>query len=200
MASSLRITVARDAPYTPSPVPVVGQVISIALSMITIAALATCLTRRLQSIHSWGLLPFTLWLLVLIYCDSFLFVFLTAILSKGFDINVLKICRGVILLCLACYMTTKVLIYLFLVEKAYIVRGRRQPRLKDKLYLFNFFGMICPYAAVFILNFIFRFAYVDTSGTCIIGMKRVAMIPLLSFEVVVNVYLTLLFVLPIRSN
>jgi hypothetical protein len=32
-----------------------------------------------------------------------------------------------------------------------------------------------------------RFAYIDARGTCIVGMKRVAMIPLLSFEVVVNV-------------
>lgn len=142
----------------------------------------------------------TSWLLFLIYCDSFAFVFLTAILSKGFNMNVLNICRGVIILCLACYMTTKVLIYLFLVEKAYIVRGRRLPRLKDKLYLFNFFGMICPYIGVFILNFIFRFAYVDDNGICIVGMKRVAMIPLLSFEVLVNVYLTLLFVLPILNT
>ncbi|OCK80327.1 hypothetical protein K432DRAFT_297903, partial [Lepidopterella palustris CBS 459.81] len=188
-----------NARYTPSPIPVVGEVISVALSMITIAALATCLTRRLQSIRSWRRMSLTSWLLFLIYCDSFAFVFLTAILSKGFNMNVLNICRGVIILCLACYMTTK-LIYLFLVEKAYIVRGRRLPRLKDKLYLFNFFGMICPYIGVFILNFIFRFAYVDDNGICIVGMKRVAMIPLLSFEVLVNVYLTLLFVLPILNT
>jgi hypothetical protein len=34
-----------------------------------------------------------------------------------------------------------------------------------------------------------RIAYIDHSGICIIGMKRVAMIPLLSFEIVVNVSL-----------
>lgn len=199
MAVFARVNVGGNAPYPASPIPVAGEAISITLSMITIAALATCLTRRLQSIYSWRRLPLTGWLLVLIYCDSFAFVFLTGILSRGFNMNLLNICRGVILLCLACYMTTKVLIYLFLVEKAYIVRGRRKPRLKDKLYLFNCFGMICPYIGVFILNFIFRIAYIGHNGICIIGMKRVAMIPLLSFEIVVNVYLTLLFVLPIRK-
>ncbi|XTI95342.1 hypothetical protein V2W45_1016071 [Cenococcum geophilum] len=199
MAVFARLNVGGNAPYSASPIPVAGEVISITLSMITIAALATCLTRRLQSIYSWRRLPLTGWLLVLIYCDSFAFVFLTGIISRGFNMNALNICRGVILLCLACYMTTKVLIYLFLVEKAYIVRGRRQPRLKDKLYLFNCFGMICPYIGVFVLNFIFRIAYIGDDGICIIGMKRVAMIPLLSFEIVVNVYLTLLFILPIRK-
>ncbi|KAF2191896.1 hypothetical protein K469DRAFT_655092 [Zopfia rhizophila CBS 207.26] len=198
MADFAPVTV-RDGRYIGSPVPLVGNVISVALSMITIAALATCLTRRLQSIHSWKRLPLTSWLLVFIYCDSFAFVFVTAILSRGFDLNLLNICRSVIVLCLVCYMSTK-LIYLFLVEKAYIVRGRRQSRLKDKLYLFNFFGMICPYIGVFVLNFLFRFAHVDGNGTCIVGMKRIAMIPLLSFEILVNVYLTMLFVLPILKT
>lgn len=32
-----------------------------------------------------------------------------------------------------------------------------------------------------------RIAYIDDSGQCIIGMKKVAMIPLISFDVVVNV-------------
>ena len=32
-----------------------------------------------------------------------------------------------------------------------------------------------------------RIAYIGHNGICIIGMKRVAMIPLLSFEIVVNV-------------
>ncbi|OCL06506.1 hypothetical protein AOQ84DRAFT_75607 [Glonium stellatum] len=199
MAASGPVNVGRNAPYSVSSTPVVGQVISIILSMITIAALAVCLTRRVQSVCSWRRLPLSGWLLVFIYCDSFAFVFLTGVLSRGFDMNVLNICRGVILLCLACYMTTKVLIYLYLVEKAYIVRGRQQRRLKDKLYLFNFFAMICPYIGVFVLNFVFRFAYLDRNGMCIIGMKKVAMIPLISLEVVVNVYLTLLFVLPIRK-
>ena len=34
-----------------------------------------------------------------------------------------------------------------------------------------------------------RIAYIGHNGICIIGMKRVAMIPLLSFEIVVNVSL-----------
>jgi len=35
-----------------------------------------------------------------IYTDSFAFVFLTAVLTKGFNMNAtLSICRGVILLC-----------------------------------------------------------------------------------------------------
>ncbi|OCK74406.1 hypothetical protein K432DRAFT_409888 [Lepidopterella palustris CBS 459.81] len=145
-------------------------------------------------------MPLTSWLIIAIYIDSTLFVFVTAIISKGLGINDSRqICEGAILLCLICYMTTKVLIYFFLVEKAYIIRGSRQPRMKDRLYLFNFFGMIVPYLAVIVLNFIFRIAYINQNGVCIIGMKKVAMLPLISFDVLVNIYLTMLFLIPLRK-
>ena len=37
------------------------------------------------------------------------------------------------------------------------------------------------------------------NGQCIIGMKSVAMIPLISFDAVVNVYLTIMFLIPLKS-
>ena len=38
------------------------------------------------------------------------------------------------------------------------------------------------------------------NGQCIIGMKSSAMIPLISFDAVVNVYLTILFLIPLKSE
>lgn len=37
------------------------------------------------------------------------------------------------------------------------------------------------------------------NGQCIIGMKTLAMLPLISFDTVVNVYLTIIFLIPLRS-
>ncbi|RDI76941.1 hypothetical protein Vi05172_g13046 [Venturia inaequalis] len=34
------------------------------------------------------------------------------------------------------------MLYLFLVERVRIVRGHRKPRRKDRLYIFNFFGLL----------------------------------------------------------
>ena len=56
-----------------------------------------------------------------------------------------------------------------------------------------------PYLVVFVINFIFRIAYINKEGQCIIGMKKVSMIPLIAFDVLVNVYLTILFILPLRQ-
>jgi len=87
-----------------------------------------------------------------------------------------------------------------LVERAYIIRKRRNSkRMRNKLYLFNSFGMLIPYCVVIALNFYFRFAIRNNDGTCRIGMKRIAMIPLIGFDILVNVYLTSLFLIPLRS-
>ncbi|KAI4955464.1 hypothetical protein J4E91_001325 [Alternaria rosae] len=101
--------------------------------------------------------------------------------------------------CLIGYMTTKILIYYFLVEKAYVVRGSKKPRMKTKLWLFNCLFMLLPYTIFVVMNFIFRITYIDDSGVCIIGMQKIAMLPLITFEVIVNVYLTALFIIPLRG-
>ncbi|CZS92660.1 uncharacterized protein RAG0_03203 [Rhynchosporium agropyri] len=62
---------------------------------------------------------------------------------------------------------------------------RASSRLKDKLYLFNSFGMLLPYVVVIALNFYFRFADYE-ERSCRIGMRRVAMIPLIAFDILVN--------------
>jgi hypothetical protein len=47
--------------------------------------------------------------IIAIYVDSFLFIFCTAVLSKAYSLNQSAgICDGAILLCLLCYMTTKI--------------------------------------------------------------------------------------------
>ncbi|KAF3230026.1 hypothetical protein TWF191_000265 [Orbilia oligospora] len=90
-------------------------------------------------------------------------------------------------MCIVFYITTK-LIYLLLVEKARLVKGAWLPRCKDKLYLFNSLGMLVLYAVVFFLTLAYRFSYLE-NGVCRIGAEAFALIPLVTFDVVVNVIL-----------
>lgn len=49
---------------------------------------------------------------LVIYVDSIVFVSSTAILENGFGVDSSKsMCEKAILLCLGCYLTTKVIIY-----------------------------------------------------------------------------------------
>jgi hypothetical protein len=133
-----------EGPY--SPVPVVGEVISVTLSLATVTVLAVCLSERLTPLRECesvvrsidtlsssacadhqimealayyrleyvkynsammrkdvpliGGIADVFTVLLLVYADSFIFVVITGILSKGFDMNLsLNICRGAILLC-----------------------------------------------------------------------------------------------------
>ncbi|KAH7410835.1 hypothetical protein BKA64DRAFT_365179 [Cadophora sp. MPI-SDFR-AT-0126] len=148
---------------------------------------------------NWGRLPLVCWLILIIYADSIIFVLGTAVLWQGYGVDSShSVCSTALLLCLSCYMTTKVFIYYFLVERVYIVRRSSSSRLKSKLYLFNSFGMLVPYLFVIALNFYFRFADYE-QGSCRIGMKRESMIPLIAFDILVNVYLTSLFLIHLRS-
>ncbi|OTA06836.1 hypothetical protein A9Z42_0076310 [Trichoderma parareesei] len=133
-----------------------------------------------------------------IYADSYVFVVATAVLQHSLGVNSsYGICEAAIILCLVCYVTTK-FIYLFLAEKAYIIRGATMPRLRSKLYLVNSLGMLTIYVAVVILNFVFRITDME-NGECIIGMKTAAMVPLISFDTVINVYLTIMFLIPLKK-
>ena len=89
-----------------------------------------------------------------------------------------------------CYMSTKVLLYYFLVEKVFIIRNPWESRLKDKLYLFNVFGVILPYVVLVILSFVYRIAYIGKDGKCVIGINKDILFPLTSFEIVLNVSYT----------
>ncbi|KAH6983763.1 hypothetical protein EDB80DRAFT_899136 [Ilyonectria destructans] len=181
-------------------VPIAGDIIGLLVAMISISVLSICLSQRNTVIKRWNNLPAVVWITFAIYIHSFAFVVITIFLQQIFGINSsFPICHGAILLCLICYVTTKVFIYLFLVEKAHIIRSNGRKRLQSRLYCFNTFGMLSLYGVVVAVNFIFRIAKIDDNGVCIIGMRRIAMIPLVSFDAVVNIYLTVLFLVPLRS-
>jgi hypothetical protein len=99
----------------------------------------------------------------LIYTDSLVFTFATAIIEHGLGLNSgMDVCGASILLCIAFYLSTKLFIYYFLVEKVvrasipalesfitdkhkYIVRAVSTPRFKSKLWCFNVFGLLCVF-------------------------------------------------------
>ncbi|OHF02070.1 hypothetical protein CORC01_02649 [Colletotrichum orchidophilum] len=190
--------VMRRASINHSPEPLAGKVVSIIVAMLSACLLASLFVMRCLSVKDWKALPWTMWLVVFIYFFSFLFVFGTSILQFGFgaDLN-FDTCSAATLFCLGAYVSTK-FIYLFMVDRAHIIRQTRKSRLKSKLYIFNSFGMLGVFVLVVIMNFIFRITHFE-DGICIIGMEKPVLLPLISFDAAVNVYLTILFLLPLLS-
>ncbi|KAI9742615.1 MAG: hypothetical protein M1818_003756 [Claussenomyces sp. TS43310] len=178
-------------------VPTAALVVTTFASMTSIGALSICLSRRLPKLRYWRSLALNQWLVLAIYFDSVAFVAATAVLGRAFGVNSAGSLQSPALLMRGLTMSFKVLIYTFLVEKAHIVGGAGRSRLNSKLYLFNCFGMLLPYMVIIILNFIWRIATLR-GGVCIIGMRRKAMVPLVIFDVLVNIYMTALFIIPLR--
>ncbi|KAH8896531.1 hypothetical protein GQ53DRAFT_818812 [Thozetella sp. PMI_491] len=168
-----------------------ATIASIIIALASIVSLSSFLTQKILSVKSWQRLPPGLWLVFAIYGDSLIFVFATEILRNGLGIDSnLAVCDAAILLCLVFYVSSK-LIYMFLVEKAHIIQVTKHRRMQSKLYLFNAFGLLGAYMVIVILNFVFRIARLQ-DGQCIIGMQKGSMIPLISFDVLINTYLTVL--------
>ena len=114
-------------------------------------------------------------------------------------------CRWGILLCNLFYTTTKCLVYLIFMEKAFQAhRGfYRGPRLSHRLYrlnllLFSLYSILITLMMVYRLNEI-----VDPGvrGICYIGIGVEASIPLFVYDTLFSTYLTALFLAPfLRSG
>ncbi|GAB7350176.1 hypothetical protein MBLNU459_g0839t2 [Dothideomycetes sp. NU459] len=181
-------------------IPAGARIFTTFLSMITFAALACFLLRRIQNIKSWRKISATGYLILAIYVDSGFFVLGTSTLAKNFSLDhAQQLCGSAILLCLVFWFTTKILIYFFFVEKAHIVIKPWSTRREDKLYLFNMVGMMGPYIGIFVLCFIFRYAYINRDGQCVVGVREKLVFVLTSAELVLNIYLTSLFLIPLRK-
>ncbi|KAM0399987.1 hypothetical protein ACHAQC_003272 [Fusarium culmorum] len=171
----------REAHVPPKPVPIGGDTMSVIVSLASVSVLSIFL------------------FVLIIYVDSYGFVFTSAILTQVFGLNTsFNICHGAIILCLVCYVTTKILIYVFLVEKAHVIRSSTTRRRNSGLYLFNIITLLVGYGVVVVMNFVFRIARI-VNGECFIGMEKISMIPLIAFDAVVNVYLTILFLIPLKN-
>ncbi|RGP80349.1 hypothetical protein FLONG3_1498 [Fusarium longipes] len=166
--------------HIPKPVPIGGDTMSVIVSLASISVLSIFL------------------FVLVIYVDSYGFVFTSAILTQVFGVNTsFNICHGAIILCLV-WLTEKQLIYVFLVEKAHVIRSSTTRRRNSKLYLFNMITLLVGYGVVVVLNFIYRIARI-VNGECFIGMEKISMMPLIIFDAVVNVYLTILFLIPLKN-
>lgn len=174
-----------------------GKAASVLVAILSLCLLSGLLTHKCLKVTDWKTLPWIMWLVILTYGFSFIFVVSSSFLQMAFgtDKN-FDACSAATIICLGLYVVTKVFIYLFLVDRVHIIRDTSKSRLRSKLYIFNSFGMIGVYVIIIIMDFIFRITNFD-KGYCVIGMQQPVMVPLIGFDAFVNVYLTTMFLIPL---
>ncbi|KAG8865432.1 hypothetical protein FRC20_009837, partial [Serendipita sp. 405] len=128
---------------------VVGlRTLSSVLSLVATTAISYCFAQRAYKVDFFsrrGLssINVTKWLLLLLFLDSWAFVFLSGVLVNGVGLSLNNTtCSMGILACIIFYCVSKLLTYLFLLEKVYIVWPNKGTRWSSKAYRVGFVALL----------------------------------------------------------
>jgi len=140
-------------------------------------------------------------LIISVFADSWLFIFLSGILINGIGMSFSEVaCEMGIFACIVFYALSKVLIYIFLIEKVYIVwPNRGSTRWTSGAYRLCLVS-VSGYAVMLVILIIGRIAFRQADGQCIIGLAKFASLSLLVYDLLLNVFLTAMFLFPLRRR
>ncbi|KAI9864538.1 MAG: hypothetical protein M1813_003027 [Trichoglossum hirsutum] len=127
----------------------------------------------------------------LLYIDGICFLLSSTVLYFVWGLALRDRCSAAIQLCLVFYLSGKVLMYLFLVERSHVVRRSGFHRQGDLWYYFNMAQVLLGFGTIAILSFFHPVADLDPKDhVCEIGLPFRITLPLLIFDVWINVFLT----------
>ena len=138
-------------------------------------------------------------LVILIYLLGLAFVVSGIILQMGIGLDTAKRCKTAIDLCLVFYVGGKVMIYVFLVERAHAIRTARYRRHQDWVWVVSMLIVLVGFGTIAI--FAFLRPVIDISnvdGKCRIGLPLEITLPLLVYDVLMNLGMTALFFFLVR--
>lgn len=187
--------------------PTVGfQVLSSLIHFLGLTVLTHCLSRRIQheslTWHGLSTMPWPRLSVILMFLDSWLFLFSSGVLLFGVGLESSPpVCTVAIYLNILFYSTSKFLVYAFLAEKVHIVWSPKVGirRLESPVYLIC---ITCVSFYCIIITFLFagpRHEFND-DGICVTGLKRISSIPLLVYDLYINVFLTSMFLYPLVTS
>jgi len=183
------------------------QVLSAMIHFLGLTVLTHCISRRVQNesltYHGIMTMPWPRLSVILMFCDSWLFMISSGVLVFGFGLEYSEdTCTAAVYLCILFYATSKFFVYAFLAEKVHIVWsptiGIR--RFESPVYL-TCIVSVSLYCIVMTLMLGAPIHENRENGACVIGLKPLASIPLLVYDLYINLFLTFMFLYPlVRSK
>lgn len=173
------------------------------LYLLSASLLAVLVQRRIPAFKNWGKISAVRIILILMLGASWLFIVACGVLILGVSALNSQTCSLAIWWCIVLYSGTKVLLYVFLIERVHLIaskdHGGSVSRIKSPEY------RVCAvflalWLAVAIAMGVGRISYIRADGICVIGLKRYATIPMLTLDFVVNIVLTSSFAIPISRS
>ncbi|KAG9013166.1 hypothetical protein FRB94_003606 [Tulasnella sp. JGI-2019a] len=184
-----------------------AQFLTTFVVLLGITVLTYCFARRSDYEGIWTLkglkeIPWARLCVMIIFADSWAFIFCTGLLVNGAGLSTsFRNCSMAIFSCIFLYVTSKLLIYLFLIEKVYIVwaphgAGEKTSRRNTRVWVCCMI-MLAPLVAIVSLMIWGRVAMLRDDRVCIIGLARAASLSTMSYDLVMIATLTGLFVWPL---
>ncbi|KAG9062465.1 hypothetical protein KI688_005380 [Linnemannia hyalina] len=137
-------------------------------------------------------------LVVWLYIISWTFSLIAAMLVQTNNFNAIS-CTMSVYMCITLYAISKIIIYLFLMEKVYVVTAVGTTRANFMLYRVNL-ALLVPYMGIFGLMIVYRVSEVSDNGECKIGLLPPASVTLIIYDIFISSWLTLLFIRPLMSS
>ncbi|KAF9425988.1 hypothetical protein BGZ94_007034 [Podila epigama] len=137
-------------------------------------------------------------LVIALYLVSWSFSLMAAMLAQTNNFNEIS-CVMSVYSCIILYAFSKIIIYMFLMEKVYVVTAVGTTRSNFMLYRINLM-LLVPYLGIFALMIIFRVSKLKDDGTCLIGLLPPASVTLILYDIFISSWLTLLFIRPLMSS
>ncbi|KAF9956134.1 hypothetical protein BGZ72_002999 [Mortierella alpina] len=178
--------------------PDVGESVSLFISLTCISLMSMLFGRKTAG-TKLGTINYARGLVISLYLVSWAFSFMATMLVQTNNFNVLS-CTLSVYSCIVLYALSKIIIYLFLMEKVYVVTAVGSTRKDFKMYKVNLVLML-PYLGILALMIIFRVSEVDdATGQCFIGLLKPAALPLILYDIFLSCWLTALFIRPLMSS
>ncbi|KAF8941265.1 hypothetical protein BGZ58_000550 [Dissophora ornata] len=137
-------------------------------------------------------------LVISLYIVSWGFTTIAAVLTST-NVGNITSCTLSIFVCLSLYAVSKIIIYLFLIEKVFVVSSVTSRRKDTLLYRINIL-LLTPYTVILVLMIMNRVAVIDEAEACYIGLKPTASITLILYDIFISCWLTILFIRPLMSS
>lgn len=179
--------------YTPDP----EESLSLFISLASISAMSVLFGRKTAG-TKLSTVNYARGLVVSLYIISWTFSLVAAMLVQTNNFNVVS-CTMSVYMCITLYAISKIIIYLFLMEKVYVVTAVGTTRVNFMLYRINL-ALLVPYLGIFCLMLIYRVSEVTEDGECKIGLLPPASVTLILYDIFISSWLTLLFIRPLMSS
>ncbi|KAF9214814.1 hypothetical protein BGZ59_002916 [Podila verticillata] len=172
-------------------------VMSLLTSLLSISLMSVLFGRKTAA-TSIANVNYPRFLVIALYVVSWSFTTIAALLNSINAGNLMS-CSLSIFVCICLYAASKIVIYLFLIEKVYVVSSVTTRRKDTGLYRFNLL-LLTPYTIILVLMIMNRVSILNENGHCYIGLKPLASITLVLYDILMSCWLTVLFIRPLMST